>query len=44
MKKKSINKKKDKQIRYMLPEYWISVDAKNINEAIEKAEKILIKK
>ena len=44
MKKKSINKSKDKMLRFTLPEYWIVVEAKNSKEAVEKAEKILSKK
>lgn len=45
MKKKNITEevKKDKMIRFNLPEFWIVVEAKNINEATEKAEKILSK-
>jgi len=44
MKKTSINKKKDKMLRFTLPEYWFTIEAKNTREAVEKAEKILSKK
>lgn len=44
MTKTSINKKKDKMLRFTLPEYGIVVEAKNAQEAVEKAEKILSKK
>lgn len=46
MKKKNITEevKSDKMIRFNLPEYGIVVEAKDAQEAIEKAEKIISKK
>lgn len=47
MKKKSITNvknKSDKMLRFTFPEHGFVVEAKNIREAEEKAEKIISKK
>ena len=44
MTKTSINKKKDKMLRFTIPEHGIVVEAKDAQAAVEKAEKILSKK
>jgi len=41
---KSINNKTDKMIRFNLPELWLVVEGKNIDDAIEKGKKIISKK
>lgn len=44
MTKKSINKGKETQKKYTFPDLGIVIEAKNLKEAEQKAEKILSKK